>query len=85
MLAPVIRDFQLRQPDLPDHALLWAAKQNMTRGWIELVAQQALQLGYDAVQGRELDSKSGQGISRSWMAVMRADAITAPDWVLSVL
>lgn len=81
LLIPVIRNFGQLYPDLPKNALEWVAMQNLTRDWIELIAQHAKHLGYDAVQGRELDSETGPDVSRSWMAVMDANVITAPSWV----
>ncbi len=80
LLSPAIERFRALAPQLPAQALQWAAMQNLTRSWIELIAQHALELGYDAIQGRELDSRSGPGVSRTWMAVMRADAVTSPEW-----
>ena len=79
-IAKVAKGYADKYPGLAPEAYAWAASQSITRGWIELISDHALSLGYDAIQGRELDSKSGPGASRSWMAVLRAEAITPPDW-----
>lgn len=80
-IATVASGYAERFPGLQPKAYVWAASQSITRGWIELICDHALELGYDALQGRELDSKSGAGVSRSWMAVLRVEAITPPNWV----
>jgi len=73
----------LRQiaPDLPPEALVMGAQHNMTRGWIEEIVKAARALGFDALQGHEIDRHAGpQPIARPWLAVFKADALSAPVW-----
>lgn len=68
-------------PDLPPEALVNGAQHNITRGWIEEIVKAARALGFDALQGHEIDRHAGpQPIARPWLAVFNADALSAPVW-----
>ena len=57
--------------------------QNVTRTFIDEICQQARVLGFDAISGHEVDRHSSppQVLAQSWLAVMNADAISAPEWI----
>lgn len=69
-------------PELPPEALLVGAQHNMTRGWIEAIVQATRALGFDALQGNEVDRHAGpvQPTARPWLAVFNAAALTPPLW-----
>ncbi|MCY1529022.1 hypothetical protein D9M68_641460 [compost metagenome] len=61
-----------------------AASQNLTRGWIEQIVKVAAGLGYQAIQGAEIDRWSGSGkkpVARPWLAVTERSAISSPAWL----
>lgn len=70
-----------KQLGFPDVAAEIAGKQALTRGWIEELVKAARSLGFDALQGHEIDRHSGGApIARPWLAVFRADVLDAPAW-----
>lgn len=57
------------------------AQHNLTRGWIEHIVKSAAQLGFNALNGFEIDRHSGHTPQAvSWLAVTDAKAVTAPAW-----
>ncbi len=68
-------------PKLPQGEILQVAKHNVTRGWIEEILIVAHALGFDALQGHEIDSRPGAvKISRPWLAVLNSHSLSEPVW-----
>lgn len=67
-----------------DELLMKAAQHNFTRGWIEQLVREAKKLGYQAIQGAEIDKWSfpeSPPIAQPWLVVMDGSVITAPAWL----
>ncbi len=70
-----------RQPELPHDFVSQVVQHNITRGWIEEIVKTARALGFEAIQGNEIDRHAGAvPIARPWLAVCTATALTAPVW-----
>lgn len=55
----------------------------LTRGWIEQLVIVARSLGYQAIQGAEIDQWADpdtKAVARPWLAVMDATVISEPCW-----
>jgi hypothetical protein len=62
-----------------DHAITC-----LTRGWIEQLVREAQKLGYQAIQGAEIDrwiTSSPTSIAQPWLAVMDKSVIGPPTWL----
>lgn len=80
-MAKVQAQFNLK---LSGDRLRKLAGQNLTRGWIEKIVRVAAGLGYQAIQGAEIDRWSGPGkrpVARPWLAVTERSAISSPAWL----
>lgn len=69
---------------LDDAALKKMAGLSWTRGWIELIVKAAAGLGYQAIQGAEIDRWSHPGSvprARPWLAVTDKSVISSPSWL----
>ncbi|HZW13908.1 MAG TPA: hypothetical protein VFF81_12045 [Noviherbaspirillum sp.] len=69
---------------VPEQLLMNQALMCLTRGWIEQLVLEARKLGYQAIQGAEIDRWSAPNatpVAQSWLAVMDASVITAPAWL----
>ncbi len=86
VLTPLIsRGASLLQkawPTMPHEALLKGAMHNITRGWIEEIVKSTRSLGFDAVQGCEIDRHAGGvPIARPWLAVFNSGSLSTPIWL----
>jgi hypothetical protein len=71
-----------RLPTVSEQIIIEGAMNNITRGWIEAIVDQARALGFDAIQGHEIDRHSGgPKISRPWLAVMNSHVLSSPNWL----
>lgn len=85
-----IMNFHMRQlrealtPTPPDELLSKIVRHNLTRGWIEKIVSVARSLGYQAIQGAEIDRWTEPGrrpVARPWLAVTDKSAISPPTWI----
>lgn len=66
-----------------DDVVMKQAMLCLTRGWIEQLVREAKKLGYQAIQGAEIDRWSVPNsvpVAQPWLAVMDGCVITAPAW-----
>jgi len=66
-----------------DMDVAWAVVQhNATRGLIEHICTQAINLGLDGLFGNEVDRHSGQSekLAQPWLAIFNASAVSPPVW-----
>ena len=57
-----------RQPELPREFVSQLVQLNITRGWIEEIVKTARTLGFDAIQGNEVDAAFRNSPDRSALA-----------------
>lgn len=69
--------------DIPLHVADFIFKQNITRGFIEVICKAARSMGYDGLFGYEVDKHSGSGneIAQPWLAIFRKEVLSSPDWL----
>lgn len=75
--------FHSRGQAVPENELYNQVRQNLTRGWIELIVAGARELGFQAIRGYEIDRHTypdKKPLSRSWLAVIDKEILSAPDW-----
>lgn len=65
-----------------DHAKIFVY-QNATRAFIDLICIEAKKLGFDAIQGHEVDRHTlpDNVLSQPWLAIMSPNVISPPDWL----
>lgn len=84
-LASVVGNLKkIIRGSVPEKVVIDQAMTCLTRGWIEQLVLEAKRLGYQAIQGAEIDrwsATSSTPLAQSWLAVMDKSVISAPTWL----
>ena len=71
-----------------DDIVMRITTHNLTRGFIELICDEARKLKYDGIFGYEIDRWNNDGsfrdnpISQTWLAIFNSNAISPPKWII---